>query len=120
MKQILRGMKRALIVSAIVSATLIGGKNYSTVSVVAAADSVVFSMAEADSLIDLIDDQVLEIRLLEIDLSESRKIARVDSIMHERIIEVYKGERGSFLGRALRKPELWFMIGVTIGAQAVR
>jgi hypothetical protein len=77
-------------------------------------------VAEADSLIDLIDDQTLEIRLLQIDLEELQKMARIDSILAENHIQLLQAERQSFLSRALSYPALWFILGAWAGLQVSR
>jgi hypothetical protein len=90
--------------------------NYS--SAYAASDSVTLSVAEADSLIDLIDNQELDIRLLRIDLWEARRIAHTDSVLNADRLRLYQESRPTWFERFFKKPELWFMVGVVAGLYA--
>lgn len=94
-------------------------------------ENVVLTAAEADSLIDLIDDQALEIRLLEIDLREARSLAANDSTLaahqlalqnryYEQVIAVYKDDRDSWVVKALQHPAIWFMVGAYAGMRVTR
>jgi hypothetical protein len=87
------------------------------------------SIAEADSLLDLIDDQNLRIALLEIDLEEARRIAASDSTLaadrlrhqersYEAIIEAYRDDRDNWLERMVKKPIVWLALGMWLGVQA--
>jgi len=87
------------------------------------------SVAEADSLLDLIDDQGLRIALLEIDVSEARRIAEADSTLaaellrhqersYEAIIEAYRDDRDNWLERMVKKPIVWLALGLWLGVQA--
>lgn len=91
----------------------ISRKSYS--SAYASPDSITLSVAQADSLIQVIDDQELDIRLLRIDLRETRQVAAVDSVLHAEQLRLYREDRPGWLERFLKKPELWFMIGVVAG-----
>lgn len=96
----------------------------------AASEPVVeLSTAEADSVLDLIDDQELRIRLLEIDLEETRRLAAIDSTLaatrleltreaYEEIIQAYKDDRDNWLERMAKKPVVWLAIGLYLGVQA--
>jgi hypothetical protein len=87
------------------------------------------SIAEADSLLDLIDEQGLRIALLEIDLQEARRIAASDSTLaadrlrhqersYEAIIEAYRDDRDNWLERMVKKPIVWLALGLWLGVQA--
>ena len=87
------------------------------------------STAEADSLLDLIDDQALRIGLLEADLWEARQLARSDSMVtseklelqeryYELIIEAYKDDRDNWIERLAKQPLVWFGLGVWLAGQA--
>lgn len=87
------------------------------------------STAEADSLLDLIDDQALHIGLLEADLWEARRLARSDSVAtseklelqeryYELIIEAYKDDRDNWIERLAKQPLVWFGLGVWLAGQA--
>ncbi len=128
-----RKLKLALIVMLSAAILATGAPNYSTVSGAFAADTaaVVLSVAEADSLVELIDDQELSIRLLQIRLQTARHLASNDSTlayqrlmlqkrMHEQVLKVYRDDRGSMFRRALMHPSLWFMLGAYAGLRVVR
>jgi len=125
-------MKRLLIVS-VIALTLAqtAGTSYSTGSMTSASDTteVVLSVAEADSIINLIDDQELRIRLLRIELDRLRGHARNDSLFnvrmlllqensYEQIIAVYKADREHWFVRTLKHPAIWFCVGAYAGLQA--
>ena len=93
------------------------------------APVVELSIAEADSLLDLIDDQNLRITLIEIDLDEARRIAASDSTLaadrlrhqersYEAIIEAYRDDRDNWLERMVKKPIVWLVLGLYLGVQA--
>lgn len=84
-------------------------------SAYAAPDSVTLSVAEADSLVNLIDDQDEDIQLLRIDLREARQLAAADSVLHVEQLRLYRAERPNWIERILNRPSLWFMIGVVAG-----
>lgn len=114
LKRMLTG-KRLVVIASLFVLTLapISRPNYS--SVYASPDSVTISVEQADSLIQKIDDQALRIQLLRIDLRETRQIAAVDSVMHAEQLRLYREERPNWIERFLKKPELWFMLGVMAG-----
>ena len=131
MKQTPNVLKRFLIVSTIVGMLAVGGLSYSTDLGPVAVETVVFSVEEADSLLDLIDDQALEIRLLRIDLTEAQKLAVVDSTLsdhmltmqkqsYEDIIDLYKSDREHWLVKSLKHPAIWFMVGAYAGLQVAK
>ena len=95
----------------------------------ASEHAVELSIAEADSLLDLIDDQGLRIALIEIDLQEARRIAASDSTLaadqlrhqeraYEAIIEAYRDDRDNWLERMVKKPIVWLVLGLYLGVQA--
>lgn len=96
------------------SRTLADESNYSD-------EPVVLSVAEADSILDLIDDQGLRIKLLEVDLWEQRRMAQVDSTLAATRYEIQKQEvkalRGNAITRFLKHPVIWLALGVWLGAQ---
>lgn len=114
LKRMLTG-KRLVVIASLFVLTLapISRPNYS--SAYASPDSVTISVEQADSLIQKIDDQALRIQLLRIDLRETRQIAAVDSVLHAEQLRLYRDERPNWFERIVRKPELWFMIGVMAG-----
>ena len=79
---------------------------------------VCFTEAQADSVLTLIDSQRLQLRLTEIDLRESRQLARVDSTYYGMVIKKYESERDSWFERAYKHPMLWFALGAYLGVQA--
>jgi hypothetical protein len=87
-------------------------------SAYAEPDSVVLSVAEADSLIDLIDDQDLSIQLLRIDLWEAKRLAQTDSVLNAERLRLYQEAQPNWFERFFKKPEVWFMIGVVSGLYA--
>lgn len=128
MRQMPTVLKRLLIVSACVIAIGMSSPSYSTDSKPAASDSVVLTVAEADSILDLIDDQALEIRLLQIDVRTLRQLSREDSLRaarlldmqerhYEEMLEMYKRDREHWLVRSMKHPALWFMVGAWAGLQ---
>ena len=129
-RRIGRGVRRLLIGSVIACALVIQPPNSSAGSV-AADSSVTLTKAEADSLVVLIDDLDLEVRLLRIDLRQVGRKAAVDSTLmaermrlqqqtYEQIIELHKREKENFIVRALKPPAIWFMVGAYAGLQATR
>jgi len=96
----------------------------------AESDSVVvLSNSEADSLLDLIDDQALHVRLLEADLWEARELARSDSVLaseqlklqehyYEQIIQAYRDDQDTWVERIVKQPLIWFGLGVWLAGQA--
>jgi hypothetical protein len=99
-----------------------GAPNYKNVYAVddfsvAARDSIVLSVEEADSLINLIDDLDLENRLLYIDLKEQQSVSRIDSLTQAQYIRVLEEQQQSWLHRALSYPALWFILGAYVGLQ---
>jgi hypothetical protein len=96
----------------------------------AESDSVVvLSNSEADSLLDLIDDQTLHVRLLEADLWEARELARSDSVLaseqlklqehyYEQIIQAYRDDQDTWVERIVKQPLIWFGLGVWLAGQA--
>ena len=95
-------MKGVCVLFVIVNASaLISGPSRIGYSIAYAADSVTISTAQADSLVTLIDDQRLQLRLLEIDLAEER--ARNPA------------EKHGWLWQAVRHPILWFTVGAAVG-----
>jgi len=95
----------------------------------AESDSVVvLSNSEADSLLDLIDDQALHVRLLEADLWEARELARSDSVLaseqlklqehyYEQIIQAYRDDQDTWVERIVKQPLIWFGLGVWLAGQ---
>ncbi len=84
-------------------------------------ESVVLSAAEADSILDMIDDQGLRIELLEVDLWEQRRMAEVDSTLaatryHIKELEV-EALRGNVFTRFFKHPVVWLALGVWLGGQ---
>jgi hypothetical protein len=133
MQRIKHAIRLALIVSASVLVLGTSGPSYSSGSAAPATDTtaVILSEAEADSLLNLIDDQDLEIMLLGISLRESRALARNDSTlaarrlelqqrMYEDMIEMYKKDRDNWAVRLLKHPAIWFMVGAYAGLQVTR
>lgn len=107
---------------------VISGPSYSTESASTAPDTtIVLTTAQADSLLQLIDSQALQLELLRIDLREARALAQVDSLMvdqyrahYERIIALYQAEQPSWWSQALRSPVLWLALGGYLGVQAAK
>jgi len=84
-------------------------------------EPVVLSAAEADSILDMIDDQGLRIKLLEVDLWEQRRTAEVDSTLaatryHIKELEV-EALRGNAITRFLKHPVVWLALGVWLAGQ---
>lgn len=95
----------------------------------ARADSVVLSTAQGDSLVLMIDDLNLEVKLAEANLMECRADARADSALaaerlalaektYDEILSAYKKDRDSWLTRLLKQPVIWLAVGTWIGVQA--
>jgi len=63
--------------------------------------TVVLSEAQADSLIRLLDEMELKIRLLEADLAEVRPEPE---------------PTGNWIIRAVKHPALWFVVGIGLGS----
>ena len=95
----------------------------------AESEKVELSVAEADSLLDLIDDQRLEIDLLRADLYESRALAASDSTLaadridllrdsYEHMLDAYKADRDNWVERITKSPLVWFGLGVWLAGQA--
>jgi hypothetical protein len=84
-------------------------------------EPVVLSVAEADSILDLIDDQALRIALLETDLWQQRRVAQVDSALAAVKVEVRDREieelRGNVVTRFLKHPVIWLALGVWLAGQ---
>ena len=117
-------MKKLL---AVVLGLLLLGSSCGTASQTSADESnysdepVVLSAAEADSILDMIDDQGLRIQLLEIDLWEQRRMTEVDSTLaatryHIKELEV-EALRGNVFTRFFKHPVVWLALGVWLGAQ---
>ena len=84
------------------------------------SDSVYVSRNDLNNLTAGVDTLLLERRLLQIDLTEARRMAQVDSLMYEDRLDIYRSREGSWLTRALSHPAIWFMIGAYAGLQAAR
>ena len=84
-------------------------------------EPVVLSVAEADSILDMIDDQGLRIALLEADLYEARRHAQVDSALSAMQLDIKEQEvdalRGNWITRLFKHPVVWLALGVWLGAQ---
>lgn len=74
-----------------------------------AADSVCFTAGEADSLIAMFDDMVLETSLLRADLAECRALSSVDSSLAADTV------LPAWVPGWLKSPWLWFGAGLTTG-----
>lgn len=113
-------LKRLLIstVLALVLATSV--PNYAPVSNVFAADTVCVPANQLNELYAGVDSLLLERRLLQIDLTETRRMATVDSLMFEERMNIYRAREKSWLTKALSHPAIWFMIGAYAGLQAAR
>jgi hypothetical protein len=123
-------MKHALIVIASVL-LLVPTAKMSYSNEFADSVGVNLTVAEADSLLDLVDDQALQIDTLTIDLRLAHWQNKEDSLFYarmlqlqeqqyEQIIAVYKEDRGNIIVRFLKQPALWFVVGAYAGLQAAR
>ncbi len=113
---------------ALLLALTIPDRSYSGES--ATSGSVVeLTVAEADSVIQLIDELTLDLRLSRIDLAEAGALASVDSSLaaqrldltvrsYEVMLQAYKDERDNWVQRLVKQPMLWFVLGAWIGVQA--
>jgi len=130
-KRTRHGLVRLLTASVVACALATGAPSWSADS--AASDSTVveISAAQADSLVNLIDDLDLEVALLRVDLNAASRRAEMDSTMaarrlmlqrhhYEQVIDIYKKDREHFIIRALKHPAIWFMVGAYAGLQAAR
>ena len=131
-RQIWTGIKLKIYVSVSVIVLLtVAAPNCSNASKAAVSDTttVTLSLAEADSLINLIDDLDLENAVLRIDLREARALAANDSLllsrrltlqaqMYDDIIEIYKKDQDNWITRSLKHPAIWFCIGIYAGLNA--
>lgn len=91
-----------------------------TLSSVSGTDSTYVSRNDLNELTAGVDSLLLERRLLQIDLTEARRMAQVDSLMYEDRLDIYRSRERSWLTRALSHPAIWFMIGAYAGLQAAR
>jgi len=84
--------------------------------------TVVLTEAQADSLINQLDD--LEIRLWEqaryaqIDSLSAATQLRLQAENYEAIIEQYRGDRDNWLEQIMKHPVVWMALGMWIGANA--
>lgn len=93
---------------------------YVPVSTAYAADSVTVSVVELEGMIASVDTLLLERRLLQIDLTEARHIAKADSLMYEERLDIYRARERSWLTKALSHPAIWFMVGAYAGLRATK
>ena len=112
---------RVLLAGLLVTATVLPTQ---TVSAQPSSDEPVveLSVSEADSILKTIDD-------LEVELWESRALARQDSLYYEEllrlreqayneILQAYKDERPGWLERFVKQPVVWLAIGMWVGVRA--
>jgi len=130
MRLLLRLLIGVIALSLVIAPTVTAGQTTDALNSSTASGNVVeLSNAEADSLLDLIDDQDLRIRLLEVDLWEARAFARNDSTLaarrlelteqaYERMLDAYKEDRDNWVERLVKQPLVWFGLGVWLAGQA--
>lgn len=85
---------------------------------------VCFTVAQAESLLALINEQETKIELLKVDVWEVKQLARLDSIYMVDQLELvrarYKEQHESWFERALTHPIVWLTIGGYLGVQAAK
>lgn len=94
----------------------------STSSGARAADtsSVTITEAQSDSLTTALVNLQFEVDSLMVRNWQLRQFAGVDSVRYERLMELYRDERGSWLERVVKSPELWLLLGLWLGVAAGR
>ena len=123
MKQMPNVLKRLLI--SMTLALMIGtlGPNFEPASKPLAADSVYVSVKNLESLYAGVDSLLLERRLLQVELWEVRRTARVDSVLFAERLALRDAQNDSWFIRALKHPvmdALYFVFGVYVGARAIQ
>ena len=86
-----------------------------TASTDSAEASVVLSVTQIDSILDVYDELRQDIDLLKIDLWEQRQYSRLDSL---EISTLRQQLRHQWWQRILYNPAIWFMVGAYIGLNA--
>jgi hypothetical protein len=96
---------------------------FETASNAFATDTVCVPAAELHDLYAGVDSLLLERRLLQIDLWETRRGAHVDSVLFADRLALRDAQQDSWFIRALKHPAmdaLYFILGVYVGARAIQ
>lgn len=112
----MRSVMKRLMISSVLALTLATSAPSSALVLTGyVADS-----AMVDSLIAGVDSLLYERRILQIDLGETRRIARVDSLAFEERLDIYRARERSGLIKILTHPSVWFCVGVYAGLRVTR